>query len=254
MKTIYILTLQLLLTYNLNAFEYIHPGQGSFLELGAIKTWAPYGYELYAPYAAPKFSYGRATLQGFRLNYDVFQSELFKIGPMLQYNFSPYAGTETKTLEGMKRNGFVNFGALASISIPFGEIFLSFEKTKHDEPNGQIAKMGYGTGIPLFRTGAGHIWFNIMLEYSLISSNTATYLFGVKESEERANRPATELPNISLFTSILGIWTPIGNNFWINLTYKVDNYDKVILKSPIVKKDKDTAVMLALMYDFVVLD
>ncbi len=230
---------------------YNHPGAGSFFEVGVTENESPYGYQVITPHAVPKFSYGPVTLEGFRFNVDIINTEKFKLGPVTNYTFSPYAGTEIQHLEGMKRNGFFDLGALATLSLPFGELFLQANKALHDESKGMTYKVSFGSGLPLMSLNGNHIWLNILLEYVHMAKGTANYSFGVRSDEALVNRNAHSInESINVFTSILGLWTPLSNNFWLTATFKADHFDKKILESPIVQRNRDVTMMMGLMYSF----
>ena len=234
---------------NFSVLPYDHPGSNSFIEFGAVKNRSTFGYQVYAPYAVPKFVLGPVTLEAFRLNVDLLEFGEFKIGPMMAYNFTPYAGTEIAHLNGMKRSGFIETGLLGSLSIPMGMMFFHASRALHDEP-GNIFKIAVASGIPLISMKSNHIWLNILAEYSYLTKATSSYMFGVRDNESRVNRGAHTINGLGLFTLVTGLWTPISKNWWINLTYKFDNFENKILKSPIVTRDTEETLMLGLMYSF----
>lgn len=232
-----------------NSLGYSHPGAESFIELGIVKNRSVLGYEVIVPYGVPKFVFGPVTLEAFRLNVDILEFGAIKIGPMVNYNFMGYSGKETGILAGMKRSGFLETGLLATISVPMGMVFAHASKANHDEP-GNIFKVSYATGIPLYPMNGNHLWLNLMGEYTYYSRETASYIYGVKEREQTSTRSQHTIDGVSAFSTILGLWTPMSKKWWINLTYKVDNYDNKILKSPIVSRDSEETFMLGLLYSF----
>lgn len=243
-----IISLSVFLSY-FSSLAYNHPGSGSFVEVGAVRNRSTFGYKVHSPYAVPKFISGPVTLEAFRLNADLLEFGDFKIGPMAAYNFTPYAGTEIDTLKGMKRSGFLEAGILGSLSIPMGMMFFHATKAFHDEP-GNIFKIALATGIPLMALNENHIWLNILTEYTYLTKATSSYMFGVRDEEATTSRTSHTVNGLTQFTLVAGLWTPITNSWWINLTYKFDNFDNKILKSPIVSRDKEETLMLGIMYSF----
>jgi len=234
---------------NFSTLAYNHPGNGNFIEAGAVQNRSVYGYKVHSPYAVPKFSLGPVTLEAFRLNVDILDFGSFKLGPVASYNFAPYAGTEIDHLSGMKRNGFFEAGLLGSLSIPMGMMFFHTTKALHDN-SGNIFKVALASGLPLVPLNGNHIWLNLLAEYSYLSKATASYMFGVREEEVTNVRPSHVIDGLNQVSIITGLWTPIHKNWWINLTYKYDNFGNKILESPIVSRDTEETLMLGLMYSF----
>lgn len=243
-----IVTLFILL-FILECYAYDHPGSSNFIETGGLRSKAVYGYEVTTFYGVPKFDYGNLSVEGFKSSYWIYHSEKLKLGPLVSYFFTPYSQKDSAHLSGMKRKGFFELGGVVEASIPFGRLQFSLAKTTH-EKDGNIIRLSYATGVPLIPLNGSHIWLNIMLEYASHSSSTSSYLFGVKSSEATSSRPEYNLDRLGVFTSILGLWTPLNKSWWLNLTYKADNFEEEITKSPIVSRELDSTLMLGLMYSF----
>jgi outer membrane scaffolding protein for murein synthesis (MipA/OmpV family) len=243
-----ILIMSTLLT-NTYASEYNHPGRGNFFEFGSVVSKSPYGYEVNSLYGVPRFSQGRFTLEALRLDYDLYQSNYFNFGPVLNYNFSPYAGTERDSLDGMSREGFADYGLLVDIFIGFGQVFIQYTKADH-ENSGDIFRATLASAIPLLAINSNHIWLNFYFEYSKYSANTASYFFGVKEDEATVKRPRTEIQDLESFTQIYGLWSPITESLWLNLTYRYEAFHKDIELSPIIERHWDQSFLIGLMFTF----
>jgi len=231
------------------AESYNHPGDGSFLEVGTVKNKSPYGYSVDTFYLVPRLEIGSFTLESTKLNYHIIKTKPFSIGPMINYNFKPYDGTEINTLSNMLRKSYWNYGLLAELEVPLGRLFAQVTKSTHENP-GYINKLSYGSGIPLLKLNSNYIWINLMFEYTYYSSSVVSYLFGVKEHEVTINREKINLENTSSFSQIYGLWTPVSKYLWINLTYRLEKFDKNILESNIVRSKNDQSILLGLMYSF----
>ena len=228
---------------------YKHPGTGSFFEIGRLLSKSVHGNELYTSYAVPKFDYGRFSIEGLTLNYNVFDGDIVKFGPVGTYNFQPYSSSDIEILANMERKAYFDLGVISKISIPFGELSLSYV-TAHHENQGEKLKVSFATALPLLALNGTHVWLNIQLEHASISAPTANYLFGVDAAEATPSRLQYQSEELELSTTILGLWTPINSDWWINLTYIVDRYETKIKESPIVSNRVDSVLMLGLMYSF----
>lgn len=189
------------------------------------------------------------TLEAFKLDYDIIQTNFLNIGPVISYNFPPYDGNETSILEDMERSGFVDYGILIDFSVIIGKLFVQYTRADHKDPGG-IFKTTFASAVPLLKFGQSHMWLNFYFEYSMYSSSTANYLFGISADEVNSNRPEFSLDELESFTQIYGLWTPIYGQFWFNLTYKLEKFANDILLSPIVKRRTDKSVLIGLMYSF----
>jgi outer membrane scaffolding protein for murein synthesis (MipA/OmpV family) len=247
----YFLILFLFATHLSTYAQFNHPGEGDFLEIGLVESRSVYGQKVKAPYGVPRFNYRNLTLESTKLDYDLFKTDVLSIGPMINYNFAPYDGSDGSAtiLNGMKRKGFIDYGVLVEVFVGLGQVFAQYTKGTNDN-SGYIAKLAYGTGIPLIPMQGNHMWFNIMLEYTNYSSSLASYMFGVKSSESNSSRPEFTFKNINSFTQIYGLWTPVYGSLWLNFTYRLEKFDKKLLDSPIVSKRYDQSLLAGIMYSF----
>lgn len=135
-----------LASFQANAKSYKHPGFGNFLEAGAMRLNSFYGDSRINPYIIPRLSNGELTLEAFRLNWDILELGIIQFGPMINYNVSPFFGSDAKIIQGMERDGFVEYGGLATLDLFVGKLFVHYADSSE---NGNNLKTSFLSALPI---------------------------------------------------------------------------------------------------------
>jgi len=227
-----------------------HPGSGDFLEIGMVKNYSAFGYQVYSPYVVPRFTFGNFELMQSHINYYVLNTSAIKLGPGLNFAFPIYAGTETDSLKGMSRGPYFEGLAVAQIALPFGQLEIVPRYPLYSGEREIDWKANFATGIPAFKIGSNRSWVNLQYEFTLLSPQTSSYIFGVKAAESTPTRPAYQLGYLPCHSLVTSYWIPISKRFWITTTMKKDWYPANILGSPIVQKNSETTYLIGILYSF----
>lgn len=230
--------------------EYHHPGAGNFFEAGAVRHSSVYGYKVTSPYGVPKYSNGRFHLQETHATFFAFTAPFLKIGPMVNYTFTPYGGDELPILSGMERSGYMETGLLAEVPLPFGRIELMARYPFYPGKRGLDYKANYASALPAFKVGGIRSWVNFQYELSFFSPETSRYFFGVRPEESRPGRPAHDPGRLHAHSLVVAYWLPLSERWWLTTTAKKEWHQSKIKNSPIVSRDSETNYLAGLLYSF----
>lgn len=245
-----VLLLLALLPMQAHSEEYNHPGAGNFLELGLVRNESVFGYKVHSPYGVARLTYGRFELMQTHVTYFALQNEFLKIGPVLNYAYTPYGGSELPILEGMSRSGYFEAGVIAEVALPFGRLEWMSRYPLYDGPRGIDHRVNYASALPALKIDGVWSWVNFQYELGFMSPETSTYYFGVRPYEARSDRSEYSVDSTAVHSLIVAYWAPVISRLWLTATLKHDWYSEGIVQSPLVSGSHERTILFGLLWSF----